>query len=53
VPVSWDELKTIPAANVFKLKDMHARLNDADPWADYAKSAVSITRATRAKLGLD
>jgi len=53
VPVSWDELKTIPAANVFKLKDMHARLNEPDPWADYAKSAVNITKATRAKLGLD
>ena len=53
VPVSWDELKTIPAASVFKLKDMHARLNEPDPWADYAKSAVSITKATRSKLGLD
>lgn len=53
VPVSWDELKTIPAANVFKLKDMHARLNEPDPWADYAKTAVSITKATRSKLGLD
>ena len=52
VPVSWDELKTIPAANVFKLKDMHARLNEPDPWADYARSAVSITKATRAKLGI-
>ncbi len=52
VPVSWDELKTIPAANVFKLKDMHARLNEPDPWADYAKSAVLITKLTRAKLGL-
>ncbi len=52
VPVSWDELKTIPAASVFKLKDMHARLNEPDPWADYAKSAVSITKATRSKLGL-
>jgi bifunctional non-homologous end joining protein LigD len=53
VPVSWGELKTIPAANVFKLKDMHARLNEPDPWADYAKSAVSLTKAARAKLGLD
>ncbi len=52
VPVSWDELKTIPSANVFKLKDMHARLNEPDPWADYDKSAVSITKSTRAKLGL-
>ena len=52
VPVSWDELKTIPAASVFKLKDMRARLNEPDPWADYAKSAVSISKATRSKLGL-
>ncbi|MGQ0534289.1 MAG: DNA ligase D [Caulobacteraceae bacterium] len=53
VPVSWDELKTIPEASVFKLKDMHARLAEPDPWADYAKSAVSITKAARTKLGLD
>ena len=26
VPVSWDELKTIPSASAFKLKDMGARL---------------------------
>ncbi|MBS0386592.1 MAG: DNA ligase D [Proteobacteria bacterium] len=52
VPVSWRELKTIPAANVFKLKDMAARLAEPDPWFDYAKSAVTITKATRTKLGL-
>jgi bifunctional non-homologous end joining protein LigD len=52
VPVSWSELKTIPAAGAFKLKDMSARLAEPDPWADYAKSAVQITKAARAKLGL-
>ena len=52
VPVSWSELKTIPSANVFKLKDMSARLAEPDPWADYAKSAVTITKATRSKLGI-
>jgi bifunctional non-homologous end joining protein LigD len=52
VPVSWSELKTIPSASVFKLKDMAARLAEPDPWSDYAKSAVTITKATRAKLGL-
>jgi bifunctional non-homologous end joining protein LigD len=52
VPVSWSELKTIPSANVFKLKDMAARLAEPDPWSDYAKSAVTITKATRSKLGL-
>jgi bifunctional non-homologous end joining protein LigD len=52
VPVSWEELKTIPAASVFKLKDMSARLAEPDPWAEYAKSAVSITKSVRGKLGL-
>jgi bifunctional non-homologous end joining protein LigD len=52
VPVSWSELKTIPSASAFKLKDMAARLAEPDPWADYAKSAVTITRAARTKLGL-
>ncbi len=52
VPVSWSELKTIPSANVFKLKDMGARLAESDPWADYAKSAVAITKTARSKLGL-
>jgi bifunctional non-homologous end joining protein LigD len=52
VPVTWSELKTIPSANVFKLKDMAARLAEPDPWSDYAKSAVTITKATRSKLGL-
>ena len=52
VPVSWSELKTIPSASVFKLKDMSARLAEPDPWSDYAKSAVAITKTTRSKLGL-
>ncbi|HRP10621.1 MAG TPA: ATP-dependent DNA ligase, partial [Terricaulis sp.] len=52
VPVGWDELRTIPAANFFKLKDMQARLAAPDPWADYDKSAMSLTKAVRAKLGL-
>jgi bifunctional non-homologous end joining protein LigD len=51
-PVSWSELKTIATASAFKLKDMAARLAEPDPWANYAKSAVAITKATREKLGL-
>jgi bifunctional non-homologous end joining protein LigD len=51
-PVTWQELKMIPSASVFKLKDMRARLAEPDPWADYAKNAIQITKATRAKLGL-
>lgn len=52
VPVSWAELKTIPAANVFKLKDMRARLSEPDPWVAYDESAVALTKAVRRKLGL-
>jgi bifunctional non-homologous end joining protein LigD len=51
-PVGWGELKTISTASAFKLKDMAARLAGPDPWAEYTKNAVSITKAARAKLGL-
>jgi bifunctional non-homologous end joining protein LigD len=51
-PVSWDELKTMRSAAAFKLRDMSARLRAPDPWEDYAKSAISLTKAARAKLGL-
>ncbi len=53
VPVSWAELKTIASASAFKLRDMPARLAAPDPWADYAKTSVSLTKAVKAKLGLD
>ncbi|WP_395646458.1 DNA ligase D [Terricaulis sp.] len=52
-PVTWTELKSMPSASVFKLRDMAARLREPDPWHDYGKHAVSITKAVRAKLGLD
>lgn len=51
-PVDWDELKTLNSASALKLRDMRARLTAPDPWVDYAKSAVSLTKAARAKLGL-
>jgi bifunctional non-homologous end joining protein LigD len=51
-PVSWEELKSLNSAAAFKLRDMGARLAAPDPWADYAKSSVSLTKAARAKLGL-
>jgi len=53
VPVTWAELRTIASAAAFKLKDMPARLAEPDPWADYDKHAMSLTKAVRAKLGLD
>jgi bifunctional non-homologous end joining protein LigD len=51
-PVSWDELRTISSASAFKLKDMDARLAKPDPWKDYAASAVTLSKAARARLGL-
>jgi bifunctional non-homologous end joining protein LigD len=53
VPVSWDELRTIASASAFKLRDMSARWAEPDPWVDYAKAAVALTRSARGKLGLD
>jgi bifunctional non-homologous end joining protein LigD len=51
-PVSWDELRTIASASAFRLRDMNARLAEPDPWKDYAKSSVALTKAARAKLGI-
>jgi len=31
---------------------MPARLAEPDPWADYARTGVSLSKAVRAKLGL-
>jgi hypothetical protein len=31
---------------------MRARLAEPDPWSDYAKCAVQITKVARSKLGL-
>lgn len=44
-PVSWDELKTVKAANVFHIPDMAERLKQPDPWAEAGKWRQSITRA--------
>ncbi len=52
-PVSWSELRTISSAAAFKLRDMKARLAEPDPWSVYADSAVALTKAARAKLGLE
>lgn len=43
VPVSWEELKTLKAANQFRIGDMEKRLKAADPWAESTKWRQSIT----------
>lgn len=45
VPVSWDELETIKAANQFSLADAAERAGRPDPWTDYFSSTQSITKA--------
>lgn len=44
VPVSWDELDALEAANSFRLSDMEKRLKAADPWADAGKWRQSLTK---------
>lgn len=44
VPVSWDELNSLGAANSFRIGDMEKRLKEADPWAGSAKWRQSITK---------
>ena len=45
VPVGWDELETIKAANQFSLADAIARAGQADPWKGYFTTDQSITKA--------
>ncbi len=45
VPVSWDELETITAANQFTLADAAARASLADPWKGYFSTKQAITKA--------
>lgn len=43
-PVGWDELNALDSAAAFHLRDMARRIDEKDPWADYASIRQSITR---------
>ena len=43
VPVTWDELETLEAANLFSLEAAAAHAAGPDPWPDYFKLSQSIT----------
>ncbi len=43
-PVTWDELAELDAANGFTLDTVAARLDEADPWADYDSARQSLTK---------
>lgn len=47
VPVSWDEVKTLKAANLFSLDAAASRAKSENPWPDYFKTKQSL----KGKLG--
>lgn len=51
VPVSWDELATVTAANQFTLADAAQRAKLPDPWKGYFTLSQSITKAMMKAVG--
>ena len=53
-PIAWEELSADLRPADFNLKSLPERLTRlrADPWADYARTAYSLTKAMREALGL-
>jgi bifunctional non-homologous end joining protein LigD len=49
-PVSWAELKSLKAANTFRVADVLSRLKDGDPWAEANDWRQSITVRMRDAL---
>ena len=43
VPLAWDEVETLEAANTFSLDAAAVRAQEPDPWPDYFKLTQSIT----------
>ena len=50
VPVSWDELETIRAANQFSLAEAAERARQPDPWKGYFSTTQSITSSMRSAV---
>lgn len=44
VPVAWDELDTLKAANQFRIGDAAERAKEPDPWTGYFDLTQSITK---------
>jgi len=53
MPVSWEELRGLAAANTFHVQDMEARMAAPDPWAEAAGWRQSITRKLLEKAGAE
>jgi bifunctional non-homologous end joining protein LigD len=49
VPVRWEELPKLKSGSHWTVKTVHDRLDEGNaPWADYDKSAVTLTKAMKA-----
>ncbi|GGY60179.1 DNA ligase D [Pseudoduganella albidiflava] len=48
VPVAWSELDHLKSGDQWTVATVHTRLDHGnEPWADYAKSAVTLTKAMK------
>jgi bifunctional non-homologous end joining protein LigD len=48
VPVRWEELPKLKSGSQWTVKTVHTRLDEGNtPWADYDKSAVTLTKAMK------
>ncbi|MDB5960661.1 MAG: ligD [Massilia sp.] len=48
VPISWEELEHVKAGDQWNIKNVQSRLDQGNaPWAEYAKSAKSLTAAMK------
>ncbi|WP_408015566.1 non-homologous end-joining DNA ligase [Rhizobium alarense] len=51
VPISWDELKTLKAANGFAINEALERLGGPDPWREAGTWRQSVTKAMVEAVG--
>ncbi|HLW28361.1 MAG TPA: DNA ligase D [Kiloniellales bacterium] len=53
MPLDWNELPDLAAANLFSFSDALARLDEKDPWGDYMKTRQSLTAKKLKRIGLE
>ncbi len=53
VPVTWDQLEGVKAANAFTLKDTDAVFAQAGAWRGYGKARNRLSKKDAESLGLD
>ncbi|RIL00893.1 MAG: DNA ligase D [Proteobacteria bacterium] len=53
MPLFWEELGAAEGPPQWSLREAPARLNDADPWAEFDASRRLLSRATLRRLGVE